>query len=110
MMPFLDDRLRHCDLPAQAAEMMKSMTPAQIAAMSQQAGTPLDVDSIAQAQRHMAALTPDQMDSIAKLNSLGPSALSHPEAREQAAKVISRPQLSHCWQQCLQQSCHCLHG
>eukprot|EP00775_Hariotina_reticulata_P006189 gene6189-6425_t len=84
---------QHPDMMRQAAEMMKSMTPAQIAAISQQAGTPLEADSIAEAQRQMAALTPGQVESMAKLSSMGPSALDSPDARKQAAKMMQDPEM-----------------
>ncbi|KAF6265916.1 hypothetical protein COO60DRAFT_769299 [Scenedesmus sp. NREL 46B-D3] len=77
------------DFVSQAAEMMKGMSPEQMAAMSRQAGHPLDASAIADAQRHMAAMSPSQVAAMARLAALGPQARESPAAMAQAAEVSS---------------------
>ena len=55
--------------------MMKNMSPEQMAAISRQAGVPLSTSDIADAQRQMAAMQPDQVEAMAKLAAMGPQAI-----------------------------------
>jgi hypothetical protein len=76
-----------CCCHPQAAEMMRNMSPEEMAAMSRQAGHPLDAAAIADAQRQMASMSPDTMAAMAKLAAMGPQARESPAAMAQAAEV-----------------------
>jgi hypothetical protein len=67
--------------------MMKNMSPDDMAAMARQAGHPMDAAAIAEAQRRMAAVPPEQMEAMAKLAAMGPQARESSAAMAQAAEV-----------------------
>lgn len=74
--------------------MMRSMPPEQLAAMSQQAGFNMpgvDAASLAEMQRHMASLSPQQLELMSRITALNvssPEALQQdPTAMAQAAQV-----------------------
>jgi hypothetical protein len=71
----------------QAADMMKSMSPEQVAAFSRQAGHTMSPSDVADAQRQMAAMPPEQIEAMAKLAAMGPQARESPAAMVQAAEV-----------------------
>jgi hypothetical protein len=60
----------------QAAEMMRAMPPEQLAEMSRMAGAPaMDPEALAQMQRSMASMSPDQMEAMVRMSaSMGPAA------------------------------------
>jgi hypothetical protein len=68
---------------------MRNMSPEDVAAMSRQAGHPMDAAAIADAQRQMASMPPDTMEAMAKLAAMGPQARESPAAMAQAAEVRS---------------------
>jgi len=56
-------------LSLQAAEMMRSMPPEQIAEMSRLSGAPaMDPASLAEMQSAMASMSPDQMETMMRMS------------------------------------------
>lgn len=75
----------------QAAEMMRSMPAEQLAEMSRMSGAPaMDPEALAQMQRSMAGLSPNQLESMMRMSaSMGPAAAGGgmPQDSEAMAKV-----------------------
>lgn len=88
---FLHSLTPFCAPPAcvcvvlQAAEMMKAMPAEQLAEVSRMAGAPaMDPQALAQMQRSMASMSPDQMDAMvrmsASMGAAGPGGMPDPAA------------------------------
>jgi hypothetical protein len=77
----------------QATEMMRNIPAEQLAAMSKMAGVPgMDPEALAQVQRSMASMSPDQMEAMMRMSaSMGGTPGSMGQDPAVMAKVRVQP-------------------
>lgn len=72
----------------QAMSMMNSMPEEQLAAMMAAQGMPApSAEDLKAMKQQAASVSPEQLEMMAKLSTMGPAAMNSPEAMQQAAQV-----------------------
>eukprot|EP00879_Flechtneria_rotunda_P026730 GHRR01028551.1.p1 GENE.GHRR01028551.1~~GHRR01028551.1.p1 ORF type:complete len:368 (+),score=128.96 GHRR01028551.1:149-1105(+) len=66
------------------------MSPEQLAMMSQQSGHRFDPSDLADMQRAMASMTPEQMEQMAKIAAAGPPTAADPATAMQMAEMMQK--------------------